>query len=258
MNTSDTGAFAGKVAFVTGAGSGMGHAIALAFAQAGASVAVADIVGESAQATASEIRDAGASSLALSCDITRPEEVEAAINDVASTFGRLDVAANNAGLEQQAAETAEITDQEWERVLAVNLTGVFHCMKFEIPLMLASRGGAIVNTSSGAGVFGVRRKAAYTAAKHGVIGLTRSAALEYAHRNLRINAICPGNVDTPMLGRFTGGTPEGRERAVAAEPIGRLGTPDEIANAVLWLCSKDASFVVGHAMSVDGGQSVGR
>jgi NAD(P)-dependent dehydrogenase (short-subunit alcohol dehydrogenase family) len=207
-------------------------------------------------ATARMIEELGGRSLAVRCDVTRSEDVQAALNQAVGAFGRLDVAFNNAGAEQKPGVTADVTEEEWDRILAINLRGVFLCMKYEIPLMLKHGGGAIVNNSSGAGVRAFGRGAAYAAAKHGVVGLTKDAALDYASSNIRINAVCPGIVDTEMMQRFTGDTTEGRDRVIAQEPIGRMGTPDEIAAAVLWLCSHAASFVIGHAMVVDGGQTI--
>jgi NAD(P)-dependent dehydrogenase (short-subunit alcohol dehydrogenase family) len=189
------------------------------------------------------------------CDVTRGEDVRAALAKTVEAFGRLDFAFNNAGIEpKKPAPTAD--HDEWNRILDVNLRGVFLCMKHEIPLFLKSGGGAIVNTSLGAGVIGIKGSPAYTAAKHGVIGLTKAAALDYAAQNLRVNAVCLGYIDTPMMGRFTGGTPEGRAKVIAEEPVGRMGTPEEIAAAVLWLWSDGAAFMIGHAMVIDGGQTV--
>ena len=256
MATNGNGSYTGKVAFVTGAGSGIGRATALAFARAGANVAVADISEPNAQETARLIEDLGGRALAVRCDVTRTEDVKAALDTTIDTFGRLDVAFNNAGVEQQPTATADLDEAEWDRVVSVNLTGVFLCMKYEIPLMLKSGGGAIVNTSSGAGVKGFKGGAAYVAAKHGVVGLTRAAALDYAAQNIRINAICPGIIDTHMIERVFGDTPEGRQAVLAQEPIGRMGKPEEIAAAAMWLCSDAASFAVGHALVVDGGQTV--
>ncbi len=254
--TNENGSFAGKVVFVTGAGSGMGRTTALAFARKGASVVLADVSDQGNQETARMIEELGRRSLAVRCDVTRSEDVQAALNQAVGAFGRLDVAFNNAGAEQEPGVTADVTEEEWDRILAINLRSVFLCMKYEIPLMLEHGGGAIVNNSSGAGVKAFGRGAAYAAAKHGVVGLTKDAALDYASSNIRINAVCPGIVDTEMMQRFTGGTTEGRDRVIAQEPIGRMGTSDEIAAAVLWLCSNAASFVIGHALVVDGGQTL--
>src|SRR5213596_1470962 len=250
------GSFTGRVAFVTGAANGIGRATALAFAREGANVVVADVSEEGNQETSRMIEELGERALAVRCDVSRPEDVKAALDKALEAFGRLDFAFNNAGVEQPITAAAEITEEEWNRIIRINLSGVFLCMKYEIPLMLKQGGGAIVNTSSGAGIIGIKGSPAYTAAKHGVIGLTRAAALDYAGQNIRVNAICPGYIATPMMDRFTGGTPEGRAKVISEEPIGRMGRPEEIANAALWLCSDAASFVVGHAMVVDGGQTV--
>ena len=248
--------FEGKVSVITGAGSGIGRATALAFAREGASVAVADILEQDNQETARMIMDLGGHALAITCDVARNDDVRRALDETVKTFGRLDFAFNNAGIEYAFKPAAEITEEEWDRIIDIDLRGVFLCMKHEIPLMLKQGAGAIVNTSSGAGVKGFKGGAAYVAAKHGVVGLTKAAALDYAQSNIRINAVCPGIIDTSMMQRFTGGTPEGRQTVIAQEPVGRMGTPEEIAAAVVWLCSDAASFVVGSAMVVDGGQTV--
>lgn len=251
----ENGSFNGKVAFVTGAGSGIGRATAIAFARAGADVAVADVAQHDNTDTARAVESFGVRSLGLRCDVTSSDDVEAALRVTLKELGRLDAAFNNAGIEQEPKPAAQTSEDEWDQILAVNLRGVFLCMKYEIPLMLERGGGAIVNTSSGAGVKGFGHGVAYAASKFGVVGLTKSAAIDYAALNIRINAICPGITDTAMMQRFTGGTPEGRAAVIAQEPIGRMGSPDEIAAAVVWLCSDAAAFVVGHAMVVDGGQT---
>jgi NAD(P)-dependent dehydrogenase (short-subunit alcohol dehydrogenase family) len=256
MKADQTGNFAGKVAFVTGAANGIGRAAALAFAREGASVVAGDISEKGNRETARMVEELGRHALAVNCDVTRTEDIQRALRATIEKFGRLDFAFNNAGIEYAAKPVSDVTEDEWDRIMAIDLRGVFLCMKHEIPLMLKQGGGAIVNNSSGAGIKGFKGGAAYVAAKHGVVGLTKAAALDYAASNVRINAVCPGIIDTPMMDRFSGGTPEGRRAVIAQEPVGRMGKSEEIGAAVVWLCSDAASFVVGHAMVVDGGQTV--
>ncbi len=253
---SERDSFAGKVAFVTGAANGIGRAAAQAFAREGADMVLADISEEGIQETARLVDKAGRKALAVKCDVSRDHDVKTALEKTVEAFGRLDFAFNNAGVEQPTKPLVEVTEDDWDRLLDVNLRGVFLCMKHEIPLMLRQGGGAIVNTGSGASVIGIAGQAAYCAAKWGLIGLTKATVLDYANSNIRVNAVCPGYVDTPMMQRFTGGTPEGRQNVIDNVPAGRPAAPDEIAAAALWLCSDAAAYVIGHAMVIDGGQTV--
>ena len=245
--------FTDKVAFVTGAGSGIGRAAAIAFAAEGARVTIADRTEDALQEAAEAVRAVGGTVLVLACDVSQPDQVEAAVARTVAEYGRLDVAFNNAGVENKAAPLHEIELEEWDRILGINLRGTFLCMKHEIAQMVAQGGGRIVNTSSGAGIKGVKGGANYSASKHAIIGLTKSAALDYAKQNIRVNAVLPGNIETPMMDRFTGGD---IQKAIDLEPIGRLGKPEEIAEAVLWMSSDLGGFVTGSAIVVDGGWSL--
>ncbi len=256
MAPNGTGKFIGKVAFVTGAANGIGRATALAFAREGASVMVADVAHTRVEETARLIEKAGGKAHAIKCDVTVEKDIQSALDETIKVFGRLDLAFNNAGVEESFNLTAEEPTETWDRLMNINLRGTFLCMKYELQLMLKQGGGAIVNTSSGAGIIGVKGSPAYVASKHGLIGLTKAAALDYATDNIRVNAVCPGFIDTEMMQRFTGGTPEGRAKVIALEPMGRMGKPEEIADAVIWLCSNASSFVTGHALVVDGGQVI--
>lgn len=248
--------FDGKVVLVTGGASGIGRATALAFAHEGARVVVADHAAEAGEATARAIRAAHGEATFVACDVVQPVQVEAMVSAALKAYTRLDYAINNAGIEGIQATTAEYPLDVWNRVIGVNLTGPWLCMKYEIPHMLERGGGAIVNMSSILGTVGFANACAYTATKHGLIGLTQVAALEYAARGIRVNAICPGFIETPMVmerSLAAGKHPEIYQQLAMLHPLGRLGTPDEIAAAALWLCSDAASFVTGHAMLVDGG-----
>jgi NAD(P)-dependent dehydrogenase (short-subunit alcohol dehydrogenase family) len=229
--------FTGKVAFVTGAGAGISRATALAFAREGTSVVAADTSEANNRETVRMIEQAGGRALGVTCDESMENDVKAALDKTIEVFGRLDYAFNNAGIEQPIMPLADLTAERWDRLVAIDLRGVFLCMKYEIPLMMKQGGGATVNTSSGAGIKGVAGQSAYCAAKFGVVGLSKATALDYAKSNVRVNVVCPGIIETPMMDRFSGGTPEGRERVIAQEPVGRMGKPEEIAAAVVWLCS---------------------
>lgn len=245
--------FTGKVAFVTGAASGIGRATAIAFAREGAQVAITDRTEAPLEELRAEIEADGGAVLAIRCDVSVPADVEAAVASTVAQFGRLDCAFNNAGVENKAAPVHEIALDEWDRILDVNLRGTFLCMKQEIAQMLRQGSGVVVNTASGAAIRGVAGGASYAASKHALIGLTKSAALDYAKSNIRVNAVLPGNIETSMMNRFTGGD---IQKAIALEPVGRLGKPEEIADAVLWMCSDLGSFVTGASISVDGGWSL--
>jgi len=245
--------FDGKVAIVTGAAMGIGRASALGFARAGAAVVVADVDEPGGRETVALAEAAGGRARFVPTDVSSEASVAAMVDQTLAEFGRLDFAHNNAGVAGAPGDVAEIGSEEWDRVLGVMLRGVFLCMHYEIPHMVAE-GGAVVNTASGAGLVAYPGQAPYVSSKHGVLGLTKTAALEYGRRGVRVNAVCPGTVLTPMVEQVI---EEGLEDAlVALHPIGRIGTADEVANAVLWLCSDDASFVIGHALSVDGGYVV--
>jgi len=247
------GMFDGKVALVTGAGSGIGRAAAIAFAREGASVVVADVNPVQARETVQLIKDEGGEAICVRADVTMWSDVEDMVTTTVDRYGRLDYAFNNAGIAGESAMTADYTEAGWDRVISVNLKGVWLCMKAEIPRMLENGGGAIVNCSSILGTVGFERAPAYVASKHAVIGLTRTAALEYARQGIRINAVCPGFIHTPLI---DSGAPEAQamlNRLAEMEGIGRIGTPEEVADAVTWLCSDRSSFVTGHPLLVDGG-----
>jgi NAD(P)-dependent dehydrogenase (short-subunit alcohol dehydrogenase family) len=245
--------FTGKVVFITGAASGIGRAAALAFAAEGARVAMLDRSADALKEVQAAVEDAGSEALGIACDVSSAEQVEAAVKQVVDRFGRIDVAFNNAGVENKAAPVHEIELAEWDRILGINLRGTFLCMKHEMAQMVKQGGGVVVNTSSGAGIRGVAGGAAYAASKHAIIGLTRSAALDYASQNIRVNAVLPGNIETPMMDRFTGGD---IQKAIDLEPVGRLGRPEEVAEAVLWMASDLGGFVTGAATVIDGGWSL--
>ncbi len=248
--------FTNRVALVTGAAGGIGRATALELARAGAKVAVADIDLEHAKNTVSLIEQAGGTALAIRVDVADPLSVAAMVAKTVDTWGRLDFAHNNAGVLGGSRPIVEMPDEVWLRGIAVMLTGVFYCMKHEIPAMIRGGGGAIVNTSSGAGMIGVPNQADYVAAKHGVIGLTKSAALENIGHNVRINSICPGTARSRMVDNWLQGSEDAERQVASLHPIGRIAEPEEIARVVCWLLSDDASFVVGATIAADGGYTV--
>ena len=247
------GELEGKVALVTGASSGIGRESALAFASAGARVVVSDVVVDDGEETVSQIQSKGGEATFVRADVSQTAEVEALVRHTIDTYGRVDCAHNNAGIEGDMAPTAECAEANWDRTIGINLKGVWLCMKYEIPEMLRQGGGAIVNTSSAAGLVGFANLPAYVASKHGIAGLTRTAALEYAEQGIRVNAVCPGVIHTPMIDRIVSGDAQAEAQFTALEPVGRMGSPAEVAQAVVWLCSDAASFVTGIAMPVDGG-----
>jgi NAD(P)-dependent dehydrogenase (short-subunit alcohol dehydrogenase family) len=243
-----------KVALVTGGGSGIGKAAALEFAKKGAKIALADINVEGGEQTAHQLVEAGGEAIFIKADISKSEEVRSLIKKVVSVYGSLDCAVNNAGVEGKRASLAACTEEDWERVIDINLKGVWLCMKYEIPYMREQGGGSIVNMASIAGLrSGLQRFSTYTASKHGVVGLTKAAAVEYAKAGIRINAICPGFIQTPMIEGNSQQNAQLEKVVKEVVPAGRFGTPEEIAEAVIWLSSTAASFVNGHALVVDGG-----
>jgi NAD(P)-dependent dehydrogenase (short-subunit alcohol dehydrogenase family) len=242
-----------KIAVVTGGGSGIGRATALAFAREGAKVVVSDVVVSGGEETVQMIKAAGGQAVFVKADVSKAAEVEALIKQTVATYGRLDCAFNNAGIAGQLAPTAEGSEENWDRTIAINLTGVWLCMKAELTQMLKQGGGAIVNTASTMGLVAMPGASAYVASKHGVNGLTKTAALEYAKQGIRVNAVCPGVINTPLVEQVIRDNSQMAEMMVAVHPVGRLGKPQEIAEAVVWLCSDAASFVTGLPMVVDGG-----
>ena len=245
--------FDGKVALVTGASSGIGRTTALYFAKSGANVAVVDVAENEGIETARMIERFGVKSIFIRCDVSKDKDVRNMVQRTVDAFGRLDYAFNNAGIEGIQAPTPDCTEENWTKVIDINLKGTWLCMKYQIPQMLKQGGGAIVNCSSIAGLIGFPGIPAYSASKHGVIGLTKTAALENAKTNIRVNAVCPGVIQTPMIDRFTRGQAQAHAQLIAGAPMGRVGSPEEIASAAVWLCSESASYMTGQTLTIDGG-----
>ncbi|TVR86695.1 MAG: SDR family oxidoreductase [Saprospirales bacterium] len=243
--------FEGKVALVTGGAFGIGRATAIEFARRGAKVVVSDIIED--KETMNAIEELKGDAIFVKCDVGKREDIERLMKKTVEHFGRLDYAFNNAGIEGEAGDTQTCTEENWDRTININLKGVWLCMKYQIPIMLKQNGGAIVNCASIAGLVGFPNLPAYTSSKHAVVGLTKTAALETAKQNIRINAVCPGVIRTPMIDRFTGKQKEAEQAFIDNKPMGRMGDPSEVATAVMWMCSDESSFVTGQAVAVDGG-----
>lgn len=250
-------AFHDKVVLITGASAGIGRAAALSFGHQGAKVVVSDIDVERGRAVVQEIVANDGTAVFIKADVAKESEVQHLVEETIESFGKLHFAFNNAGIEGQPAPTTDCTTENWVRTIAINLTGTWLCMKYQLPHILDAGGGAIINMASIAGLKGIANMPAYTASKHGVVGLTKTAALEYAKKNVRINVVCPAAIDTEMIQRFSGGDPEALAGMHAMQPIGRMGTPQEVADAVLFLCSDEARFLTGVVLPIDGGTMAG-
>ncbi len=256
MSPVSTEGFRGKAAVITGGASGLGRATAVALARAGVRVLVADVDESMGAETVALVEEAGSEGLFVATDVTRPEAVEAMVAACVAAFGSLDFAVNNAGTTGRGGLVGDYDLDDWRRTVGINLDGVFYSLRAELPVMVGQGKGSIVNVASGAGLVGFAGLPAYVASKHGVVGLTRAAGIEYARQGVRVNCVCPGSTRTPMLEGFMGDDPRVEKMMIAGVPLGRLGRPDEIADAIVWLLSDAASFVVGHALAVDGGSVV--